>query len=39
MTFWKNGFSIEDGPLMSYDDPANAEILQQLKSGLVYLVS
>jgi hypothetical protein len=32
---WSNGFSIEDGPLMSYDDPKNKEILEALNSGFV----
>ncbi|KAL7752577.1 protein phosphatase regulator [Sorochytrium milnesiophthora] len=35
ITFWKNGFSIEDGPLRSYDDPESQQILQALKSGYV----
>ena len=33
MTFWKDGFSIEDGPLMRYDDPANAKLLEQIMTG------
>jgi hypothetical protein len=33
LTFWKNGFSIEDGPLFSFDDPGTEEILNALKSG------
>lgn len=33
LTFWKNGFSIGDGPLMAYDDPANEKILDDIKSG------
>jgi len=33
LTFWRNGFSIEDGPLMSYDDPANKELLEAIHSG------
>jgi UBX domain-containing protein 1 len=32
---WRNGFSIEDGPLMPYDDPKNKEILEALNSGFV----
>jgi UBX domain-containing protein 1 len=32
---WRNGFSIEDGPLMTYDDPKNKEILETLNSGFV----
>ncbi|KAI5844146.1 hypothetical protein BZA05DRAFT_448503 [Tricharina praecox] len=33
LTFWRDGFSVEDGPLMRYDDPANREILQAIESG------
>lgn len=33
LTFWADGFTIEDGPLMRYDDPKNQEYLQQIKSG------
>ncbi|RIA96570.1 hypothetical protein C1645_796124 [Glomus cerebriforme] len=33
LTFWRNGFSIEDGPLMAYDDPANEEFLKAINSG------
>ncbi|SCZ89856.1 BZ3500_MvSof-1268-A1-R1_Chr1-3g01620 [Microbotryum saponariae] len=33
LTFWKDGFSIEDGDLMRYDDPANAEVLQAINAG------
>ncbi|KAI9342057.1 hypothetical protein DFJ73DRAFT_843047 [Zopfochytrium polystomum] len=33
LTFWKDGFSIEDGPLMRYDDPANQEVLASINSG------
>ncbi|KAF8475980.1 hypothetical protein BDZ91DRAFT_689772 [Kalaharituber pfeilii] len=33
LTFWRNGFSIEDGPLMRYDDPNNQEILRAIQSG------
>ncbi|KAI8898746.1 hypothetical protein BC833DRAFT_588488 [Globomyces pollinis-pini] len=33
LTFWKNGFSIEDGPLLRYDDPKNQEFLTAIKSG------
>ncbi|KAF3940735.1 hypothetical protein ABW19_dt0204887 [Dactylella cylindrospora] len=31
--FWRNGFSIEDGPLMRYDDPANQETLRGIEAG------
>lgn len=33
LTFWRDGFSVEDGPLMRYDDPANRETLEAIKSG------
>ena len=33
LTFWEDGFSIEDGELMRYDDPANKEILTAINSG------
>uniref|UniRef100_A0A1D1XUV3 UBX domain-containing protein 1 n=1 Tax=Anthurium amnicola TaxID=1678845 RepID=A0A1D1XUV3_9ARAE len=33
LTFWRNGFSIEDGPLMAYDDPANEDFLKAINSG------
>ncbi|EPS38949.1 hypothetical protein H072_7260 [Dactylellina haptotyla CBS 200.50] len=31
--FWKNGFSVEDGPLMRYDDPAHQETLRGIEAG------
>ncbi|TFY72063.1 hypothetical protein EVG20_g941 [Dentipellis fragilis] len=33
LTFWRDGFSIEDGELMRYDDPAHAQILNEINSG------
>lgn len=36
ITFWKDGFSIQDGPLLRYDDPVNSQILQAINSGYVY---
>ena len=33
LTFWRNGFSIGDGPLMQYDDPAHQAILKDIQSG------
>jgi len=33
LTFWRDGFSVEDGPLMRYDDPANEQILGDINSG------
>lgn len=31
--FWQDGFSVDDGELYRFDDPANASILQQIRSG------
>lgn len=31
--FWQNGFSVEDGPLYRFDDPASAPILSLIRSG------
>lgn len=28
ITFWRNGFTIDDGPLRRLDDPANASFLE-----------
>ncbi|KAJ7769377.1 hypothetical protein B0H16DRAFT_1715842 [Mycena metata] len=33
LTFWRDGFSIEDGPLMRYDDPADAAVLRAINDG------
>lgn len=33
LTFWQNGFSLGDGPLMHYDNPEHAEILRTIQSG------
>ena len=33
ITFWKEGFSIDDGELYKYDDPKNQEYLKQLNMG------
>ena len=33
LTFWRNGFSIEDGPLLSYDEPDNKELLEAIEAG------
>ena len=35
LTFWRDGFSIEDGELMRYDDPANEQILNEINAGYV----
>ena len=33
LTFWRNGFSIEDGPLLPYDTPENKELLEAVHAG------
>ena len=33
LTFWRNGFSIEDGPLLSFDEPRNRELLEAIQAG------
>ncbi|CAO3703755.1 unnamed protein product [Rhizopus stolonifer] len=33
LTFWRNGFSVDDGPLFEYADPANQEMLTAINSG------
>eukprot|EP01117_Protostelium_nocturnum_P006682 TRINITY_DN2406_c0_g1_i1.p1 TRINITY_DN2406_c0_g1~~TRINITY_DN2406_c0_g1_i1.p1 ORF type:complete len:382 (+),score=173.03 TRINITY_DN2406_c0_g1_i1:144-1289(+) len=35
ITFWKNGFSLNDGPLRSFTDPANFSFLNAIKMGKV----
>ncbi|PWN41232.1 SEP-domain-containing protein [Ceraceosorus guamensis] len=33
LTFWSDGFSVEEGPLMRYDDPQHADTLAQINAG------
>ncbi|KAJ7392114.1 NSFL1 cofactor p47 [Desmophyllum pertusum] len=33
LKFWSNGFSVDDGPLRSFDDPANEQFLNSVKRG------
>ncbi|KAJ7112972.1 SEP domain-containing protein [Mycena epipterygia] len=33
LTFWRDGFTVEDGPLMRYDDPEHAKTLAAIESG------
>ncbi|KAF9466781.1 hypothetical protein BDZ94DRAFT_1306004 [Collybia nuda] len=33
ITFWRDGFTIEDGELLRYDDPSNDELLSQINAG------
>lgn len=37
LTFWKNGFSLDEGELKSYDDPANREFLEAIQKGVAPL--
>jgi len=33
LTFWRDGFQVEDGELMRYDDPAQAQVLAEINAG------
>lgn len=33
LKFWSNGFSVDDGPLRSFDDPANEQFLSSVRQG------
>lgn len=33
LKLWRNGFSVDDGPLRSYEDPTNADFLRSIKMG------
>lgn len=33
LTFWQDGFSIDDGPLMKYDDPVHKPVLDAIQQG------
>ncbi|KAI0667540.1 hypothetical protein C8Q78DRAFT_1105457 [Trametes maxima] len=33
LTVWRDGFTVEDGELMRYDDPANMQILAEIRAG------
>ncbi|KAK8881072.1 hypothetical protein M9Y10_003800 [Tritrichomonas musculus] len=35
VTFWKNGFQVEDGEFRSNDDPQNQEFLQAVSRGMI----
>ncbi|EGG15996.1 UBX domain-containing protein [Cavenderia fasciculata] len=35
ITFWANGFTLNDGPLRRLDDPANREFLEHIQRGKV----
>ncbi|GMY09822.1 plant UBX domain-containing protein 4-like [Fagus crenata] len=33
ITFWSNGFSVDDGPLRRFNDPENASFLESIKNS------
>ncbi|XP_068708774.1 NSFL1 cofactor p47-like [Montipora foliosa] len=33
LKFWSNGFSVDDGPLRSFDDPSNEQFLSSVRKG------
>ena len=33
LKLWKDGFSVDDGPLRDFQDPANQQFLDSIKSG------
>ena len=35
LKMWKDGFSIDDGDVRRYDDPANQKFLEDIKEGKV----
>lgn len=35
IVFWRQGFTIGDGPLNRYDDPRNQSVLEELRNGRV----
>lgn len=35
ITFWKNGFTVDDGPLRAYAEPRNEEFLRAINQGAV----
>ncbi|KJE93736.1 UBX domain-containing protein 2B [Capsaspora owczarzaki ATCC 30864] len=34
LTFWRDGFSVDDGPLRRFDDPQNAAFLADIQQGV-----
>lgn len=38
LTFWRDGFSVEDGDLRRYDDPDQARILSEINSGYGFFI-
>jgi len=35
ITFWRNGFTVDDGPLRNVTDPENQEFLRDINNGIV----
>ena len=35
LKMWRNGFSVDDGPLRSYRDPENADFLSSIRRGQI----
>jgi SEP domain len=33
LTLWRNGFTVDDGPLYAYSDPESLEILREIRMG------
>lgn len=39
LKMWKNGFSVDDGPLREYGDPDNKDFLESIRKGFVLTYS
>lgn len=39
ITFWRNGFTVDDGPLRRLDDPANSDFLEVSSFAFVCFIS
>ena len=37
ITFWKQGFTVSDGPLRKYDDPASKIFMSEIEKGYFIL--
>ena len=38
ITFWKQGFTVSDGPLRKYDDPASKAFMSDIERGYFILL-
>ena len=36
ITFWRNGFTVDDGPLRDYKEPQNAAFLNTIRQGYAW---